>query len=139
MTKQPWDPPKDYVHPSPCREIRTVRDVLGPSFPRIVCLCGPDDGTVAEREALAGRMVLSRTRQRKLPTHDTDELLDDLLLRMIDVADEVLLLNLGGVIGHGAGNSLAYALALKKPVRTLEALDLEAWKKDRDAGLRREA
>ena len=131
---EPWKPPDEYIMPPapwPCPEKRTVRDLLGPSFPRIVCLCGVDSGEVAEREALAGRIVLSRTRQLKLPTHDTDERLDNLLLHMIDLADEVLVLNVGGAVSFKTGNALAYALAMKKPVRTLEYLDLEAWLAER--------
>ena len=159
MAKEPWEPPNDYAHPlpadpaAPCKAM-TVRDVLGPTFPPIVCLCGSTRFMDAFfeagwKETLAGKIVLSvgvckyadagGAHGAEVLGPDTVQRLDDLHLRKIELADEVLVLNVGGYIGPSTGNELAYALALGKPVRTLEALDLEAWKKDRDAGLRREA
>ncbi len=48
------------------------------------------------------------------------EQLDELHLRKIDLADEVLILNVGGYIGYSTGNELRYARSLGKPVRFLE-------------------
>jgi len=114
-----------------------VRDVLGQSFPRIVCLCGSTRfwkafQEASLRETLAGRIVLSvgcatMSDEECGITPEQKTALDELHLRKIELADEVLVLNVGGYIGESTGNELAYALALKKPIRTLEPLDLEAW------------
>ena len=152
--RQPWEPPKDYIKPPPCTKGRTVRDLLGPSFPRIVCLCGSTRFMDAFfemgwKETLAGKIVLSvgvcqhadadGAHGAEVLGPDTVQRLDDLHFRKIALADEVVVLNVGGYIGESTGNELAYALALGKPVRTLEPMDLEKWKKDRDRGLRLEA
>jgi len=118
-------------------------------FPRIVCLCGSTRFWKAFqetnlRETLAGRIVLSvgcaTTSDEDLGiTPDEKVRLDDLHLRKIELADEVLVLNVGGYIGESTGNELAYALALKKPVRTLEPMDLEAWRTDRDRRMKTDA
>lgn len=59
---------------------------------------------------------------------DTNELidaelkakLDELHLRKIDAADEVLVLNVGGYIGDSTRREIEYATKLGKPVRYLE-------------------
>jgi len=124
-----------------CDRGQAVRDLLGPRFPRIVCLCGSTRfwkafQEVSLRETMAGRIVLSvgcdtASDEDHGITRDQKERLDELHLRKIDLADEVLVLNVGGYIGDSTGNELAYALAGKKPVRTLEPMDLEAWLADR--------
>jgi len=141
---EPWKPPDEYIMPPapwPCPEKRTVRDLLGPSFPPIVCLCGSTRfvaffAAANLRETLAGRIVLSigstTTSDEELGlSRDVKQRLDELHLRKIDLADEMFVLNVGGYIGESTGNELAYALAMKKPVRTLEYLDLEAWLAER--------
>jgi len=47
---------------------------------------------------------------------------DELHLRKIDLADEVLVLNVHGYVGESTRNEIAYAEAHAKPVRYLEAL-----------------
>jgi len=47
-------------------------------------------------------------------------MLDDLHLRKIDLADEVLILNVGGYIGESTARELKYAQRLGKKVRFLE-------------------
>ena len=47
--------------------------------------------------------------------------LDDLHLRKIDMADEVLVLNVGGYIGESTRREIGYAKAIGKHVRYLEA------------------
>ena len=54
------------------------------------------------------------------------ERLDVLHLRKIDLADEVLILNVGGYIGKSTRKELDYALSQGKPVRYLEAQDHQA-------------
>ena len=46
--------------------------------------------------------------------------LDELHLRKIDLADEVLILNVGGYIGESTGRELAYARQHGKTIRFLE-------------------
>jgi hypothetical protein len=98
--------------------------------PTIVCLCG---STRFEREfqemnellTRAGKIVLSvgcfRT-SGETPEISTEEKfrLDQLHLRKIDLADEVLILNRHGYIGESTRKELAYAKQKKKAVRFLE-------------------
>jgi nucleoside 2-deoxyribosyltransferase len=48
--------------------------------------------------------------------------LDELHLRKIDLADEVLVLNVDGYIGESTRREIDYAVAHGKPVRYLDAL-----------------
>lgn len=99
--------------------------------PKVVCLCGstrfPGAWKTAHREeSLAGRIVLSvgvMIQAGDSPIrHDGPEkkLLDELHLRKIDLADEVLVLNVGGYIGKSTAREIAYAREHGKPVRFLE-------------------
>lgn len=110
--------------------------------PRIVCLCASTRFTV-EMACLAwalerdeGYIVLG---WHLLPDNHPDvqgpftdghaaenagrkEHFDELHLRKIDLADEVLVLNIGGYVGDSARREIAYAEAHGKPVRYLEPL-----------------
>lgn len=104
--------------------------------PTIVCLCGSTRFSDAFREAnlretLAGKIVLSigcdmRSDAEIFGHMTVDELtavkakLDDLHLRKIDLADEVLVLNVNRYIGESTNRELAYALDHGKVVRFLE-------------------
>lgn len=106
--------------------------------PTIVCLCGStrfkDDFVSANlRETLAGKIVLSigcdmRTDDEIFGHMPPDELervktaLDALHFRKIELADEVLILNVGGYIGKSTTNELRHARELGKRVRWLEPL-----------------
>jgi hypothetical protein len=110
---------------------------MNTTFPKIVCLCGSTRFSSAFQEAnlretLAGNIVLSigcdmRSDTELFADKSEAELeqikadLDTLHLRKIDLADEVLILNVGGYIGSSTGRELAYAQSLGKPVRYLEA------------------
>jgi len=105
---------------------------LDGSTPTVVCLCGStrfkDKFIEAMREeTLAGKIVLSVGLFGHLenPPLDMDgptkKMLDELHLRKIDLADEVLILNVGGYIGSSTRNELAYAHQKGKTVRYLEA------------------
>lgn len=112
-----------------------VRDFLG-ARPRIVVLCGSTRFSAAFQEAnlretMAGRIVLSigcdLRSDHELWSNKTDDQikfikagLDELHKRKIDLADEVLILNVGGYIGGSTRSELAYARSLDKPVRFLE-------------------
>ena len=99
--------------------------------PTIVCLCGSGRFREAfERaeldETLAGRIVLTIGCNTHDIARDTDwahikPMLDQLHFRKIDLADEVLILNVGGYIGESTRRELAYARSLGKRVRFLES------------------
>jgi hypothetical protein len=105
--------------------------------PTIVCLCGStrfwrEFQKASLRETLEGRIVLSIGAASgtdddhfgNLPREEYDRvkaMLDELHLRKIDLADEVLILNVGGYIGQSTRNEMAYARGHGKPVRFLEA------------------
>jgi hypothetical protein len=103
--------------------------------PTIVCLCGSTRfyKTFLEHnylETMAGRIVLSvgfyphavneMHGEGVGITPEQKEELDQLHLRKIDLADEVLILNVGGYIGSSTARELAYAHAHGKRVRFLE-------------------
>lgn len=112
--------------------------------PTVVCLCGSTRfrtvfDQVAADETLAGRIVLtvndwnvSRRPENQFagdghhPPDAEKQMLDELHLRKIDLADEVLILNVDGYIGSSTRNELAYARRAGKRIRFLEADDLEA-------------
>lgn len=105
--------------------------------PTVVCLCGSTRFWRAFQQAgldetMAGRIVLSIGAASgtddehfgNLPRDEYDRIkamLDELHLRKIDMADEVLILNVGGYIGESTARELAYALEHGKRVRFLEA------------------
>jgi hypothetical protein len=108
------------------------------SKPIIVCLCGSTRFSAAFRDAnlretLDGKIVLSIGCDMRndddifghLPEEEINaikERLDQLHLRKIDLADEVLILNVGGYIGQSTARELAYARANGKRIRFLEPL-----------------
>lgn len=97
--------------------------------PTIVCLCGStrfmDTFHEANRRlSLDGKIVLTvaivtydgaTDPQRSDP--DQKRRLDELHLRKIDLAYEVLILNVDGYIGDSTRRELAYAVAAGKPIR----------------------
>lgn len=110
---------------------RTTR--WGGPAPRIVCLCGSTRFYQTFQEAnlaetLEGRIVLSigaaimsdDDHFGHLPEAERDALkrqLDELHLRKIDLADEVLVINCEGYIGASTSREIAYAMFRGKPVR----------------------
>jgi hypothetical protein len=117
-----------------------LRERKAAQRPVVVCLCGStrfyDEFTeVYFRETMAGRIVLSvgffRHEREHAHRHlehgesvgiTTEEkaALDELHKRKIDMADEVLILNVGGYIGQSTQSELEYAIANGKRVRFLE-------------------
>jgi hypothetical protein len=81
-------------------------------------------------ETMAGRIVLSvafdpRARDDAHGetvgcTPEQKEMLDELHLRRIDIADEVLVLNVDGYVGESTRRELTYALAVRRTLRWLE-------------------
>lgn len=121
----------------------------GHPLPRIVCLCGSTRFGEAFREAnlretLKGRIVLTIGCDTRSDldlfgdagitalSDDAGENarraagikaeLDELHLRKIDLADEILVLNVGGYIGKSTSREVAYAVETGKPVRYLEPI-----------------
>ena len=114
---------------------RTIRNIAPPGFPTIVCLCGStrfyDAFQKANyQETMAGKIVLSvgfyphcSERAHGEAVGCTDEqkqALDRLHFRKIELADEVLILNVGGYIGESTRRELNHATALGKRIRLLE-------------------
>lgn len=101
------------------------------SGPTIVCLCGSTRFSEAFRvanlnETLAGRIVLTIGCDFKsddaLGLTEADKVrLDELHLRKIDLAHEILVLNVGGYVGESTTREIAYARAHGRRVRWLEA------------------
>jgi hypothetical protein len=101
------------------------------AMPTVVCLCGSGRfldafNAVEFTETLAGKIVLTIG----CNTHDVARcaslapakpMLDELHLRKIDLADEVLILNVGGYIGESTSRELAYARQAGKTIRFLES------------------
>lgn len=97
--------------------------------PTIVCLCGStrfrEAFEAANRsETIAGRIVLSVGMYGHQEAMDmggpVKAMLDQLHLRKIDVADEILVLNVGGYIGESTRRELAHARRTGKAIRFLE-------------------
>ncbi len=99
------------------------------AVPTIVCLCGStkfkDAFERANRiETLAGKIVLSvgcfNHAEGEWLTVEQKKALDKLHLRKIELADEVLILNVGGYIGASTWKEIIFAESLGKLVRYLE-------------------
>jgi hypothetical protein len=112
-----------------------VESVTTPARPRVVTLCGstrfPDAFLAATRsETLAGKIVISVGLFGHQEGMDmggpVKAMLDELHLRKIDMADEILVLNVGGYRGKSTRREIAYAQAHGKPVRYLEPLPEDA-------------
>lgn len=111
--------------------------------PTIVCLCGSTRFSDAFQKAnlletLAGNIVLTigcdlrsdTVTFRDLSDEQRAEIkasLDELHLRKIDLADEVLILNVNGYIGESTRRELAYANEHGKRVRFLETAIPKSW------------
>jgi hypothetical protein len=100
-----------------------------PDRPRKVVLCGSTRFGDAYRQAmreetLAGRIVLTVGLLGHAEGIDMSgpvkAMLDELHLRKIDDADEVLVLNVGRYVGDSTRREIAYAEGTGKPVRYLE-------------------
>ena len=93
--------------------------------PIIVCLCGSTRFVQSFMDAYATEIVLSVGRFQPVHGWDAEKKakLDELHLRKIDLADEVLILNVGGYLGSSTLNELQYARQQNKIVRFLEPLD----------------
>lgn len=125
--------PLTFLEPEPDSPVPPPPERINP---KIVCLCGStrfwrEFQSASLRETLAGNIVLSIGAASgtddehfgDLPRVEYEAVkarLDELHLRKIDLADEVLILNVGGYIGESTARELAYARKCDKPVRFLE-------------------
>ncbi len=115
------------------------------ALPTIVCLCGSSRFRTAFEqasmaEALAGRIVVGPglyghddyPAGAKAVTNDGDmanavkQQLDRLHFEKIRLADEILVLNVGGYYGESTTREIAYARQLGKPIRWLESAESPA-------------
>lgn len=105
------------------------------SRPTAVCLCG---STRFKQQfidtnfelTMAGRIVLTvgwfghADGLIYTPTAEEKIALDELHKRKIDLADEIMVINVGGYVGESTRSEIAYALKTGKPVRWLEPGDV---------------
>lgn len=102
-------------------------------FPTIVCLCGStkfraEFEQANKQETMKGNIVLTvgcfPRLQNGVWDYETVTIeqkveLDLLHLRKIELADEILVLNVGGYIGPSTSNEIRHAKLLGKPIRYL--------------------
>lgn len=102
--------------------------------PTVVCLCGSTRFKEAfehaeKEEGLAGHIVLTVAcfgHQGDLSSEECEkgnpvkDQLDALHLRKIEMADEILVINVGGYVGESTRGEIAHALQHKKGIRWLE-------------------
>ena len=123
----------------PNDDAQLLSAVSEPVKPKVVVLCGSTRFYDAFQRAnfeqtMAGRIVLSvgfyaGSPDRMVQEHGegvgitaADKVaLDELHKRKIDLADEVLVINVGGYIGDSTRSEIAYAKAHGKPVTYLES------------------
>ena len=105
-------------------------ELRGEVKPIIVCLCGStrfkqEFIRANFEETMRGKIVVTvgwfshSDGDIYTPTHQEKQMLDELHLRKIDLADEVLILNVGGYIGESTSREIAYAEKLGKPIKYL--------------------
>ena len=83
-----------------------------------------------KRLTLEGSIVISvglfgHSGDEEVWTEGTKEMLDDMHLRKIDLADEIFVINVGGYIGESTRKEIEYAVATGKTVRYLESQEKE--------------
>ena len=96
---------------------------------KIVTLCGSTRFKDAFLEAqknlsLQGNIVISvglfgHSGDEEVWKPGVKEMLDEMHLRKIDLADEIFVINVGGYIGESTRREIAYARSTGKPVRDL--------------------
>jgi hypothetical protein len=106
-----------------------------PNKPKIVCLCGSTrfieqfailqwtlekEGYITLGLHLLPASYPGVTPDHMAETEGIKEQMDELHKRKIDLADEILVLNIGGYIGESTRSEIEYAKAHGKPVKYLE-------------------
>ena len=100
---------------------------------KVITLCGSTRFKdafleIQKRLTLEGNIVISvglfgHSGDTEVWTEGTKEMLDDMHLRKVDMADEVFVINVGGYIGLSTKAEIKYAMAAGKPVRYLERME----------------
>lgn len=97
--------------------------------PTIVCICGSTRfadamNEVAERETLEGRIVVrpevaaySSGKDPQFVAPEVKARLDELHLRKIDLADEIVVVAIDGYVGESTQREIDYAYSLRKPIK----------------------
>lgn len=107
--------------------------------PTIVCICGSSKFRElilghSRKETLHGRIVVNHGffhHADPFPiTDETKDMLDELMLRKIDVANEVLVIDPNGYIGKSTDRAIFYAKKQGKPVRYLSIEEEERKKRN---------
>lgn len=102
--------------------------------PKIVCLCGSTRfmdafEEAARRETLAGKIVLTiHGGGQEIHGTPLKRKMDELHLHRITMADEILVLNVGGYVGSSTRNEIDFARLFGKKVRWWEH-NIPLWKK----------
>lgn len=99
---------------------------------KVITLCGSTRFKDAFLEAqkqltLKGNIVISvglfgHSGDNEVWTEGTKEMLDDMHLRKIDMADEIYVINVDGYIGSSTRNEIEYAKRIGKGVCYLETM-----------------
>ena len=99
---------------------------------KVITLCGSTRFKDAFLEAqkqltLKGNIVISvglfgHSGDNEVWTEGTKEMLDDMHLRKIDMADEIYVINVDGYIGSSTRNEIEYAKRIGQGVRYLETM-----------------
>jgi hypothetical protein len=98
---------------------------------KIITLCGSTkfrDEFIAEQKRLTleGNIVISvglygHSGDDEVWTESTKEMLDDMHLRKIDLADEIFVINKSGYIGNSTRDEIEYATRTGKVVKYMKA------------------
>jgi len=99
---------------------------------KIITLCGSTkfkDEYMAEQKRLTleGNIVISvglfgHSGDNEVWSKKTKEMLDDMHMRKIDLANEIFVINPGGYIGMSTLREIEYARSTRKPVKYLTLL-----------------
>ncbi|MFT3944711.1 MAG: hypothetical protein QM705_12945 [Ancrocorticia sp.] len=111
-----------------------MTEIFGPVYedrPQIVCICGStrfrDEMAAANQQlTLAGKIVVAPAvfqHSGDVITDEQKQLLDELHLRKIDLADAVFVVDPGGYIGESTTREIAYARSTSKPVVRLSQIN----------------
>lgn len=97
---------------------------------KVITLCGSTKFKeeyleVQKRLTLEGNIVISvglfgHSGDDEVWTEGTKEMLDDMHLKKIDMADEIFVINVGGYVGESTKREIAYAQKNGKTVKYLE-------------------
>lgn len=99
---------------------------------KVITLCGStrfkdEFMGVQKRLTLEGNIVISvglfgHSGDNEVWTEGTKEMLDDMHLRKIDMADEIYVINVDGYVGTSTRNEIEYAKRTGKVVRYMEKM-----------------